>query len=95
MVGSLIYPDFTGFPITCFVLQIMLAWFLCSVYISHYMSFIRKIRKGDRVYLAEVESQRVEGKVVQRFIRYVGKEADGRTMRIPMNSDTQSEIVGH
>jgi hypothetical protein len=38
------------------------------------MSFIRKIRKGDRTYLAEVESHRVEGKVVQRFIRYVGKD---------------------
>jgi len=71
----------------------MLAWFLCSVYISHYMSFIRKIRKGDRVYLAEVESQRVEGKVVQRFIRYVGKEADGRTILSTSLSDAEVEAV--
>jgi hypothetical protein len=33
------------------------------------MSFIRKIKKGDKTYLAEVENRRVEGKVVQRFIR--------------------------
>jgi hypothetical protein len=33
------------------------------------MSFIRKFRKGDKVYLAEVESCRVGSKVVQRFIR--------------------------
>ena len=44
------------------------------------MSFIRKFKKGDKVYLAEVESRRVKGKVVQHFIRYVGKEADGRTI---------------
>jgi transposase len=41
------------------------------------MSFIRKIKVGDKIYLAEVESKRVNGKVVQRHIRYVGKEVDG------------------
>ena len=44
------------------------------------MSFIRKIKRGDKVYLAEVENIRVKGKVVQRHIRYVGKEADGETI---------------
>jgi len=53
-----------------------LVFLVCSVYSRHYMSFIRKIKKGDRIYLAEVENRRVEGKVVQRFIRYVGKQAD-------------------
>src|SRR5438046_9858145 len=44
------------------------------------MSYIRKYRKGNKVYLAEVESRRIKGKVVQRFLRYVGKQADGRTV---------------
>lgn len=44
------------------------------------MSFIRKIKKGDSVYLAEVENVRVKGKVVQKHIRYIGKEADGKTI---------------
>lgn len=40
------------------------------------MSFIRKIKKKDAVYLAEVENYREGGKVKQRFIRYVGKEVN-------------------
>jgi len=44
------------------------------------MAFIRKIKKAGKIYLAEVENIRVEGKVVQRHIRYVGKEADGKTI---------------
>ncbi len=40
------------------------------------MSFIRKIKRAGRVYLAEVENQWVNGKCVQRHIRYVGREAD-------------------
>ena len=32
------------------------------------MSFIRKYKVGDRVYLAEVESRRVHGKIVQRYM---------------------------
>lgn len=44
------------------------------------MSFIRKIKRGGKVYLAEVENVRIDGKVVQRHIRYVGKEADGKTI---------------
>lgn len=45
------------------------------------MSFIRKIKKKDAVYLAEVESYREDGKVKQRFIRYVGKEENGSAVR--------------
>jgi transposase len=44
------------------------------------MSFIRKRKKNGRVYLEEVESVRVGEKVVQRHIRYVGKEVDGNTV---------------
>jgi len=48
------------------------------VYIIYTMSFIRKIKKGDSVYLAEVENQRIEGKVVQKHLRYVGKQVDDK-----------------
>jgi len=44
------------------------------------MSFIRKIKVGNRTYLSEVENHRIDGKVVQRHIRYVGKEVDGCTI---------------
>ena len=71
----------------------MLARFPCSVYNIHYMSFVRKIRKGDRIYLAEVQSRRVAGKVVQRFIRYLGKEADGRTILSTSLSEAEVEAV--
>jgi transposase len=57
------------------------------------MSYIRKYKKGERTYLAEVESKRIGGKVVQRFIRYVGKEADGRTILSTSMSDAQIEGI--
>ena len=41
------------------------------------MSFIRKIKKGDAIYLAKVESFREDGKVKQRVLEYVGKEVNG------------------
>jgi transposase len=46
------------------------------VYIIYTMSFIRKIKKGNKVYLAEVENVRINGKTVQKHLRYVGKEID-------------------
>jgi hypothetical protein len=57
------------------------------------MSFIRKFKKGGKTYLAEVESKRVAGKVVQRFLRYVGREADGRTVLSVSMSDAEVEEV--
>ncbi|MBN1290663.1 MAG: transposase, partial [Candidatus Latescibacteria bacterium] len=42
------------------------------------MSFIRKIKKGNSVYLAEVENKRIDGRIVQKHIRYVGKEVDDK-----------------
>src|SRR6516162_8833324 len=66
---------------------------LCSEYSSHYMSFIRKYRVGGKIYLAEVESRRVKGKVVQRFIRYVGKQADGKTILSTSISDVSVSEV--
>lgn len=44
------------------------------------MSFTRRIKKGGHVYLAEVENKWINGKVVQKHIRYIGKEVDGKTI---------------
>jgi transposase len=41
------------------------------------MAFIRKIKKGNSIYLAKVESYREEGKVKQRVLEYVGKQENG------------------
>jgi transposase len=57
------------------------------------MSFVRRIKKGDAVYLAEVENRRVDGKVVQRHIRYIGKEVDGRTVLSVSMSDVEVDEV--
>lgn len=42
------------------------------------MSFIKRQKKGKYVYLHEVENKRINGKVVQKYIRYIGKEVDGK-----------------
>lgn len=42
------------------------------------MSFIRKIKKGNKIYLAEVENLRVNGKTIQKHIRYIGKEVNNQ-----------------
>lgn len=57
------------------------------------MSFIRKIKRKGRVYLAEVENRWVKGKVVQRHIRYVGREADGKTILAASLSEAEVEQV--
>ncbi len=57
------------------------------------MSFIRKHRVGGKIYLAEVENRWVHGKVVQRHIRYVGKEANGKTILSTSMSDVQIDQV--
>jgi transposase len=38
------------------------------------MSFIRKIKRGGKTYLAEVENKWIDGRCVQKHIRYIGKE---------------------
>ena len=48
------------------------------MYIIYTMSFVRKIKRGNSIYLAEVENVRVGGKVIQKHIRYVGKEVDDK-----------------
>ena len=57
------------------------------------MSFIRRIKRKGRVYLAEVENTWVKGKVVQRHIRYVGREADGKTVLAASLSEVEVEHV--
>ena len=57
------------------------------------MSFIRKIKKGGKIYLAEVENRWIDGKCVQKHIRYIGKEADGKTTLPTSISNTEIESV--
>ncbi len=64
---------------------------VCNILTS--MSFIRKYKRAGSIYLAEVENQWVKGKVVQRFIRYVGKEVDGRTVLSTSVSDAHIQEV--
>ena len=40
------------------------------------MSFIRKKKNRGQIYYAEVENRKVNGNVVQRYIRYIGKNPD-------------------
>ena len=57
------------------------------------MTFIRKIKKDGNIYLAEVENKRVNGKIIQKHIRYVGKEIDGETKLAVSISDVQIDEV--
>jgi transposase len=63
------------------------------VYILYTMSFIRRIKRGDKVYLAEVENRWINGRCVQKHIRYVGKEIDGKTVLASSISDIEVEEV--
>lgn len=53
------------------------------------MSFIRKIKKGKNIYLALVENKRIKGKVVQKVLKYIGKEIDGGISRKVNTDDIQ------
>ena len=57
------------------------------------MSFIRRIKRGGRVYLAEVQNQWINGKCVQRHIRYVGRQADSKTLLAASISEVEVEQV--
>ena len=63
-----------------------------SVYIYTTMAFIRKIKIGEKIYLAEVKSVREGSKVKQKFIRYVGREVNGK--RIFSGSSEEIEVTG-
>ena len=57
------------------------------------MNFIRKIKKGKNIYLAMVKNQRVNGKVVQKHISYVGKIVDDQTVISTSSKDLQVDSV--
>lgn len=57
------------------------------------MGFIRKIKRGGKTYLAEVENKWVNGTCVQKHIRYIGKEADGKTILSSSLSDVAIDKV--
>jgi transposase len=57
------------------------------------MSFIRKIKRGNKVYLAEVENKWIDGHCVQKHIRYVGTEIDGETKLSVSMSDVTIDNV--
>ena len=48
------------------------------------MAFIRKKRQGNKVYLIEVENYRFNGKVKQRFLRYVGVDPESQKNDVPL-----------
>ena len=47
------------------------------------MTFIRKIKKGDKVYYQEVENKWINGSTVQKHIRYIGRDRENPD-RIPL-----------
>ncbi len=49
------------------------------------MGFVRKIKRNGKIYLAEVENKRVDGRVKQSFIRYLGKDLGTETSAFPSN----------
>ena len=57
------------------------------------MTFIRKIKKKSGTYLAEVESYRIDGKVKQRVIKYLGKEIDGKAEKRVLASEIKVDNV--
>jgi transposase len=57
------------------------------------MSFVRRIRRNGRIYLAEVENRWIKGKCVQRHLRYVGREADGQTLLATSISEARIDSV--
>ena len=59
------------------------------------MAFIRKIKIGKYTYLAEVESIREGKKVRQKFIRYIGKEVNGKPTKRISTADIDKIIVKH
>lgn len=60
---------------------------------DYYLSYIRKIKKNGKIYLAETESRWINGKSVQKHIRYIGTEVDGKTKLAASISDIEIEDV--
>lgn len=57
------------------------------------MSYIKRTKRNGNIYLSEVENKRVNGKVVTKYIRYIGKEVDGETIISSSISNVEIERV--
>lgn len=57
------------------------------------MAFIKKIKKGGKTYLIKVEGYRENGKVKHRYLGYIGKEVDGKTILSSSISNIEIESV--
>lgn len=57
------------------------------------MSYIKKTKKNGKIYLSEVETKRVNGKVITKHIKYIGREADGKTILSSSISNVEIEHV--
>ena len=57
------------------------------------MVFQRRLKNKSGTYLVEVESYRQNGKIKQRYVRYVGKEVDGKKILSSSISNIEIESV--
>jgi len=57
------------------------------------MTFIRKKKVGDKVYLIEVKNVRENGKIKQKFVKYLGREVNGKAVKKVSTSDIQAVNV--
>jgi hypothetical protein len=57
------------------------------------MSFIRKKKVKDKIYLVDVKNVRENGKIKQKFIRYLGREVDGKAEKRVLTKNIQATSV--
>ena len=57
------------------------------------MTFIRKKKVGDKVYLIEVKNVRENGKIKQKFVKYLGREVNGKAVKKVATRDIQAMNV--
>lgn len=57
------------------------------------MSYIKRSKKNGKVYLSEVETKRIDGKVVTKHLRYIGREANGTVIINISISDISIEQI--
>ena len=57
------------------------------------MSYIKRTKRNGNVYLSEVENKKINGKVVTKHIRYIGKEVDGETILSTSVNDIEVDKV--
>lgn len=57
------------------------------------MSFIKKSKRNGKIYLSEVENKWINGKCVQKHLRYIGTEVNGKTKLSTSISDVEIQEV--